>query len=341
MRRVHFKNTLSSQAAICDPEIIAHTWGCRNKSGMTKAFGGIFEMDSILLLILILLTTLTTAAQEVKVHARFTEDSVRIGEPIHYTLVAEYPGNYQVVFPDSTFNFAPFEFQSKRFVPTKTLNNISYDSVIYTLVSFEIDSLQLLSLPVFQVQKRDSLVYTPDADTVFFSAMVAVVPDSLAINQLPLKTNTAYNKVSWLLNYPVLLIIGGILLLTAIVVWIVFGKRIRKHFALKRLLKKHSTFISEFDQSIQNLNNTFHPDVAEKSMTLWKRYMEELSSRPYTKYTSKEIRELEKGELTQALQAVDRMIYARLQPESLSAFDQLKMFTINRFNQKLEEVKHG
>ncbi|MBX2895882.1 MAG: hypothetical protein KF763_10600 [Cyclobacteriaceae bacterium] len=294
-----------------------------------------------ILLIPVLLLTLAATAQEVKVRARFIEDSVRIGVPLRYTLVAEYPSQYQVLFPDSTFNFAPFEFHSKKFIPTKTLNNLSYDSAIYTLVSFEIDSLQLLSLPVFQVQKRDSLIYTPDVDTVFFSALVAAVPDSLAINQLPLKTNTAYNKVSWILNYPVLLIIAGTLLIGAIIIWVVFGKRIRKHFALKNLLKKHSSFLTEFDQTLQKLNSAFHPDVAEKSITLWKKYMEELSAKPYTKYTSKEIRELEKGELTQALQAVDKMIYARLQPESLAAFEQLKTFTINQFNQKLQEVKHG
>jgi hypothetical protein len=291
--------------------------------------------------ILLLFFIQTAYAQEVKVHARFDGDTVRIGLPICYTVVAQYPSYYQVLFPDSTFSFAPFEFQSKRFVPTKTQNNLSYDSVVYTLVSFEIDSLQTLSLPVFQVQKRDSLVYFTEPDTLFFSAMVGPLPDSLAINQLPLKTNTAYNKVSWILNYPILLIIAGILLVIAIIVWIVFGKRIRKHYALKRLLKKHTSFISNFDFSVQKLNQNFHPDIAESSMTLWKKYMEELSAKPYTKYTSKEIRDLEKGELTQALQAVDRMIYARLQPESFSAFDQLKEFTINRFNQKLQEVKHG
>jgi hypothetical protein len=292
-------------------------------------------------LIPVLLLTLAATAQEVKVRARFIEDSVRIGAPLRYTLAAEYPSHYQVLFPDSTFNFAPFEFQSKKFIPTQTLNNLSYDSAIYTLVSFEIDSLQLLSLPVFQVQKRDSIIYTPDADTVYFSALVAAVPDSLAINQLPLKTNTAYNKVSWILNYPVLLMMAGTLLIVAIIIWVVFGKRIRKHFALKNLLKKHSSFLTEFDQNLQKLNSAFHPDVAEKSITVWKKYMEELSAQPYTKYTSKEIREIAKGEVTQALQAVDKMIYARLQPESLAAFEQLKTFTINQFNQKLQEVKHG
>jgi len=293
------------------------------------------------LFILFFFVVHTSFSQEVKVHARFESDTVRIGLPIRYTVVAHYPSQYQVLFPDSTFSFAPFEFHSKKFVPTKTFNNISYDSVVYTLVSFEIDSIQTLGLPVFQVQKRDSLVYFTDADTVFFSALVAHIPDSLAINQLPLKTNTAYNKVSWILNYPVLLIIGAILLVVAIIVWIVFGKRIRKHFLLKRMLKKHTTFLTTFDQSINKLNQAFNPDVAENSITLWKKYMEELSARPYTKFTSKEIRELEKGELTQPLQAVDKMIYARLKPESFSAFEQLKEFTINRFNQKLQEVKHG
>lgn len=293
------------------------------------------------LFILFLFLAQAAYTQEVKVHAQFDGDTVRIGLPIRYTVVAQYPSRYQVLFPDSTFNFAPFEFQSKKFAPTRTQNNLSYDSVVYTLVSFEIDSLQTLSLPVFQIQKVDSLVYLTDPDTVFFSALVGPIPDSLAMNQLPLKTNTAYNKVSWILNYPVLLIAGGVLLLTAIVVWIIFGKKIRRHFAVKRLVRKHTSFLSAFDQSILKLNQNFHPDIAEGSITIWKKYMEELSAKPYTKYTSKEIREVEKGELTQALQAVDRMIYARLQPESFSAFDQLKEFTVNRFNQKLHEVKHG
>lgn len=292
------------------------------------------------LFILLSVIAQTAWAQEVNVHARFEGDTVRIGLPIRFTVVAQYPSQYQVLFPDSTFSFAPFEFQSKKFTPTKTRNNLSYDSVVYTLVSFEIDSIQTLSLPVFQIQKRDSLVYFTEPDTVFFSALVGPIPDSLAINQLPLKTNTAYNKVSWILNYPVLLIIGGVLLLAGIVVWLLFGKRIRKHFTLKRLRSKHTSFLSAFDQSVQKLNQKFQPEVAEHSITLWKKYMEDLSSKPYTKFTSKEIRDLEKGELTQALQAVDRMIYARLQPENFSAFEQLKGFTINRFNQKLQELKH-
>lgn len=272
---------------------------------------------------------------------RFETDTVKLGKPIDYYLTVTYPKNTSVLFPDSTFSFAPFEFQKKSFFITKTENDVSYDSVIYTLTTFEIDSIQTLALPVFQPQKKDCVIFYSVADTVFFKKMVDAVPDSLAISQLPLKTNTAYNPVNWLLNYPLALIISGVLLVVLVVIWILFGKRIKRYFAVKRLTKSHSAFIGRFEQSVEGLKNSFTPELAESAVTIWKKYMEELSSRPYTKFTSREIREAEKGELGQALHSVDRMIYGRMVPETFDSFQELKTFTQNKFNQKLEEVKHG
>jgi len=275
------------------------------------------------------------------VKGRFETDTVKLGKPIDYYLTVTYPKNTSVLFPDSTFSFAPFEFQKKSFFTTKTENNVSYDSVIYTLTTFEIDSIQMLALPVFQLQKKDCVIFYSGVDTVFFKKMVDAVPDSLAISQLPLKTNTAYNPVNWLLNYPLGLIISGVLLVVFLIIWVLFGKRIKKYFAVKRLTKSHSAFISRFEQTVEGLKNSFTPELAESAVTIWKKYMEEISSRPYTKFTSREIREAEKGELGQALHSVDRMIYGRIVPETFDSFQELKAFTQNKFNQKLEEVKHG
>lgn len=271
----------------------------------------------------------------------FDVDTVKLGEPLKFYLTATYPQTYQVLFPDSTFSFAPFEFQKKRYFQTKTTSGLSYDSVIYTLATYEIDKIQTLALPVFQLQKKDSLPYLTETDTVYFKELVGALPDSLAISQLPLKTNTAYNPVSWLLNYPLLLLGGGIVLLIAIVCWIIFGKRIRKYFILKKLGKRHELFLSRFDETVEKLKSGFSPEVAEVSVTIWKKYMEELSSRPYTKFTSREIREQESSELGQPLRSVDKMIYGRLAPETFDSFHQLKEFTKNQFNLKVEEVKHG
>lgn len=291
----------------------------------------------------ILLTFISSVciSQEIQVKGHFEGDTVKLGQPIQFHLTATYPRSVQVLFPDSTFSFAPFEFQKKKFFTTKTENGISYDSVIYTLSTYEIDSLQRLALPVFQLQKKDCLVYYSETDTVFFKKLVNAVPDSLAINQLPLKTNTAYNPVSWLLNYPLALIIGGSLLLIAIIVWIIFGKRIRKYFTVKQLTRSHAAFMNRFEQSVEKVKSSFSPELAESSVLIWKKYMEELSAKPYTKYTSREIRETENDELGQTLHSVDRMVYGRISPETFDSFQQLKDFTQNRFNQKIEEVKHG
>lgn len=290
---------------------------------------------------LLLLISNLGFSQEVKVRGYFDVDTVKLGEPLKFYLTATYPQTYQVLFPDSTFSFAPFEFQKKRYFQTKTTSGLSYDSVIYTLATYEIDKIQTLALPVFQLQKKDSLPYLTETDTVYFKELVGALPDSLAISQLPLKTNTAYNPVSWLLNYPLLLLGGGIVLLIAIVCWIIFGKRIRKYFILKKLGKRHELFLSRFDETVEKLKSGFSPEVAEVSVTIWKKYMEELSSRPYTKFTSREIREQESSELGQPLRSVDKMIYGRLAPETFDSFHQLKEFTKNQFNLKVEEVKHG
>lgn len=291
----------------------------------------------------ILLTFISSVciSQEIQVKGHFEGDTVKLGQPIEFHLTATYPRSVQVLFPDSTFSFAPFEFQKKKFFTTKTENGISYDSVIYTLSTYEIDSLQRLSLPVFKLQKKDCVVFYSETDTVFFKKLVNAVPDSLAINQLPLKTNTAYSPVSWLLNYPLALIIGGSLLLIALIVWIIFGKRIRKYFTVKQLTRSHAAFMNRFEQSVEKVKSSFSPELAESSVLIWKKYMEELSAKPYTKYTSREIRETENDELGQTLHSVDRMVYGRIYPETFDSFQQLKDFTQNRFNQKIEEVKHG
>lgn len=294
-----------------------------------------------LLYILLLVFITTGFSQEIVVKGHFNTDTVKLGQPIQYHLTARYDRTKQVLFPDSTFSFAPFEYQKKIFFTTQTVNNTSYDSVIYTLSTFEIDSLQWLALPVFQPQQKDCVIFYSQADTVFFKHLVSAMPDSLAINELPLKTNTAYNPVSWLLNYPILLIVGGSLILILLLVWIFFGKKIKRYFTVKRLSQSHVAFLNRFETSVEKLKSSFSPELAETAMAIWKKYMEELSSKPYTKYTSREILEMEKNDLGGPLHSVDRMIYGRITPDSFDPFHALKEFSQNRFNQKIEEVKHG
>src|SRR6187455_220135 len=112
-----------------------------------------------LCLSLVLIGGLSTRAQEVRVHSGFLVDSLGIGDEGGYFLTARYPSELNILFPDSTYNFAPFEYARKVYYPTKTTNGQSYDSAIYYLSTFEIDKLQSLSLPVFQFTDLDTTTH--------------------------------------------------------------------------------------------------------------------------------------------------------------------------------------
>lgn len=295
----------------------------------------------ILVLSACLLVSVFSSAQEVKVRGHFSADSIQIGKPISYYLSARYPEKKTVLFPDSSYSFAPFEFLKKNYVPTVTKDGISYDSVIYTLTTFEIDSLQTLSLPVFVVEEQDCTRVVPITDTVIFDKTVENLPDSTQLAKIPLKTNTNYWNVSWLLNYPLLSIIVGVVIILLIIGWLVFGRRIRQHFQRKRLEKKHLAFLENFNQWIERSESDGSAKSAETALFIWKKYIEDLVGRPYTKFTTKEISQYESDpRLMESLWAIDRMIYAQ-QSQGKGLFANLKSYSEDQYFKKLEEIKNG
>ena len=297
--------------------------------------------ERVLVSVVLLSFSSFTCAQEVNVRGHFASDSIQLGKPISYFLTAHYPKESSVVFPDSSYSFAPFEFQKKRFVATQTINGISYDSVIYTLSTFEIDSIQSLKLPVFVVHEKDCTLVYAETDAVFFDKAVKSLPDSVQLEKIPLKTNTNYFTVSWLFNYPLVAIILGVLLVILIVCWIIFGKIIIRYFKIKRISKKHQTFLQQFNAAVEKSQSNFSSQSTENALLIWKDYLENLVDIPFTKYTTKEIREQEKDErLGQSLSAIDRMIYAN-QPGEKEYFINLKTYSEDQFYKKLEKLKNG
>lgn len=286
--------------------------------------------------------TLTLRGQEIKVSGGFLKDSVQIGEPLEYYLTARYPQSLTVLFPDSTISFVPFEFNKKKFFTTHTTHGISYDSVLYLLSTFEVDKVQYLNLPIFVTSAKDCTAYVSTPDSVYLVELVKKMPpDSLSTQNLPLKTNTLYEKVFTQFNYIILIILGGVLLVTVIVVWVVFGKKIRTYFQVRKLQKNHLRFLNTFTEYVQQLTSDFSRERAEISVSLWKKYLEQLEQKPYTKLTTRETMQLEPNEqLGHDLQMVDRAIYGN-QTAVLEPLQKLQKFAEERFQKKLEEVKHG
>jgi hypothetical protein len=281
-------------------------------------------------------------AQDIKVRGQFLEDSVKIGQQVPFSLTASYPRNQDILFPDSSFSFAPFEFIQKKFFTTITKDSVSYDSVVYYISTFDVTDLQKLRLPVFVVQPRDcTMVYSLE-DSLKLIRTVKDFPDSLSIDKLPVKLTVAYQKVSWTLNYPLIILIVGTLLLIIITLWIAFGTQIRKRIILRRLQRNHATFINKFNAMAEQLKSGKSSSQTEEIVIVWKKYMEGLVAKPFTKYTSKEIIALEKDQtLGDALRSIDRLIYGGFTDFTDASFAALRTYTEDQYHKKTEEVKNG
>jgi len=280
-------------------------------------------------------------SQNVTVRSRFLADSLKIGEKIPFAVTATYPRKVNILYPDSTYSFNPFEFESKEYFATKTKDSVSYDSVVYYISSYEIDSIQTFRMPVYVLQGRDCTTVFGATDSIFLKQMVDHVPDSVNAEQLPLKINTKYLNVSWLFNYPIALYVGGALLLIAIVVWFVFGKRIRRYFKLKRLNKDHSEFLARYAEAINEMEAGYSTKKAETALVIWKKYMESLEQKPYTKYSSKEIlRFINDGNLPAALRAIDKMVYGGVASDT-NVFAELREVSRSHYNEKLRQLNNG
>src|SRR6187551_1589180 len=119
----------------------------------------------------LLLGSVGVSEAQVAVRGGFFLDSLSVGDETGFFLSATYPRNVNVIFPDSTFDYQPFEFNRKRYFPTQTTNGKSYDSVIYYLSTFEVDRILQLSLPVFQLNPQDCTVFTSNVDTVLMTQL--------------------------------------------------------------------------------------------------------------------------------------------------------------------------
>ncbi len=232
------------------------------------------------------------------------------------------------------------ELESKQFFPTVTRDSISYDSVVYYLTSYEIDSIQTFSMPVFVIHGADCTAVFGRRDSIRLKEYIAHVPDSVEAARLPLKVNTNYTSVSWLFNYPLASLIIGVLLVALLVVWIIFGKRILRHFRLKRMMKAHNEFMQKFRAAVQAVQKDFSAKDAENALVLWKRYMENLEERPYSKYSSREIvRFFDDKELPVALRKIDRMVYGGV-GEDVTAFDDLGTVSLKHYNDKIRKINN-
>lgn len=280
-------------------------------------------------------------SQEIKVRGKFLADSVMIGAKVAYTLSVRHASKQNILFPDSADNFFPFEFLEKKYVPTKTKDGTSYDSAVYYLQTFEVDSIQTLTLPLYVVSPADCTRLYPAKDSIRLASTVNDIPDSVTLRELPLKPIVTYEPVPFKINYLLIGAIAGSVLFITIGGWALFGKKIRRYYLTQRLRRNYEKFIEDYAALLSQIKNGASSTHAESTLFTWKKYMENLEYIPYTKLTTRETaRIIAEQSLKQSLQAIDRAIYGN-QEVSIQPFETLRSFAEQKYMNKLEEVKHG
>jgi hypothetical protein len=280
-------------------------------------------------------------AQEVKVNGGFLSDSLKIGEKTAFFLAAHYPSSETVVFPDSTFRYFPFEWNDKKYFPTISKNGTSIDSAVYYLSSFEVDRVQYLNLPVYIVQPKDCTAIQSLRDSVLIVQQVATIPDSIPVDKLPLKMNTAFETVPYQFNFWILIFVVAGLIIAAVLVWVIYGKKIRRYFITRRLKRKHFQFQTSYNAIVEQLTREFSPPKTESALSTWKKYMEQLESRPFTSLTTRETLQVIPDEsLATNLSKIDSAVYGN-NTTVMDSLQHLRSFADERFAKKLNEVNHG
>lgn len=293
-------------------------------------------MKRVVFMVFILVSNLVLG-QEVKIKGGFLEDSLGIGTEIHYWLVASYPSQIELILPDSNYSYDPYDFLSLEYSNTTLVEKSAYDSVVYTLQSFDIDPVQYFQAKAIIID-QDSFEISSNIDSIYFQELVSVVSDTTL-----LKTNLSYAFVEQEFNYPLLWLILLALVVVLMVLALIFGRKIQRHFKVKRLKSDYNIFSTTISNAIRKLQEKPNPDIAENALIEWKKYLEKLEKHPYTKYTTKEILSFDSNqELKDTLKVIDRTVYGKVEQEEVfKSFQDIEDFTQHRYSMMLDHIKNG
>lgn len=271
------------------------------------------------------------------VEASFKEDSFRIGQYLHYRLSITYPKERVAIIPDSAFNYYPFEYITKTYYPTRTDSLYAYDSIIYTLASYETIKTQRLSLPIYFFINKDTTKLISLPDSVTITRLIT------AESEKDVQADAALLSTIKKFNYPYLIAGTISILLILFILYKIFGKIIIKRYKLIVLSATHNKFIKEYEVLSAQFKNSADLRIIEQTLAIWKNYLTRLENKPINTFTTKELILLyDQEELESTLQSLDRNVYGGLVTQDTNdALQTIKRFTNRRFQLRRREITNG
>ena len=267
-------------------------------------------------------------SQEINYKIYFLDKEIKIGDSIKLVSVIKYPKEIELIQPDSSYKFFPFTFIKKKNFQSKLNQELIFDSTLYFLRSFEIDSIQFIKLNSFILKENDSLEISSNFDTVYFRSLVENVDQNI-------KMNLSYNSILSILNTYRLTLYSITFILSIFIFYLIFRKKIIQYIRKRKVLKNHNLFKIEFEKLNKQFKLDSNKKNLEKILLKWKRYMENLSLIPYSSMTSKEIIEFtDDMNLIESLRYLDKIIYSNklIELEKISFNDLLESAECKTFD---------
>ncbi|TGE23784.1 hypothetical protein E5K00_00795 [Hymenobacter aquaticus] len=267
--------------------------------------------------------------------SRFMRPGTRVGEIIDYELSYAHRPGLEVIFPDSTAEFKPFEYVGKTFYPTRTSRGQSVDRTVYHLRTFTLDPVQRLSLPVTLLQGNDTVTVPSTAASV---RLQRTAPPTAGPEAPALRQNTRLVPVPTQFNYPYWLAGTGVVAVLLGGVFIGFRGALRLRYQRYRLRKNHAYFLAQYARHIERFTLSRSLINMERAITLWKNYLTGLEDNTINSLTTKEIVAHYENDhdVNTALRITDRVIYGNQFTEEESetdlAFVLLRDFAQRRYD---------
>ena len=256
------------------------------------------------IVILIFIFSSQLFSQEINYQIYFLEKDIKIGDSIKLVSIINYPKEIELIQPDSSFKFFPFSFVKKENFESKLNERIISDSSLYILRSFEIDSIQSIRLNSFILNGKDCLEISSNYDTVYFKSLVNNTDQKV-------KKNMSFNEILSIINTYKLLLYSIVFICLILAVYLLFRKKIIAYFRKRKVLKSYALFNKEFEKIKKQFKTNADKNNLEKIILIWKRYIEKLTSIPYSSMTTKEIIDFFDNEnLIKSLKYIDEMIYS-------------------------------
>ncbi|MHA7131986.1 hypothetical protein [Algoriphagus namhaensis] len=293
-------------------------------------------MAKILQATLLLLIPFFTFAQQVKVEGYFLQDSAKLGERVGYVLKAQYPESYQMLFPDSSYNFGEQVLLEKQVFATATTEGVTVDSAVYFLSNFSLDPSIYVALPVYEILPYDSIPHFPLEAELKLKLTIDTIPE-----QLQFRENNVYQPLEKQTNWIILGLWTGGVLVILLLVYLLFAKRIQKYLKERGEKRRWKRFEARWKKQTEELNSNPSIQLADELIGNWKSYLEHLTREPYQEWTSSEISaKLEDKKVFDALRGIDLIIYAGQTEQSKEATDYLLELSRKTYENKVNQIKH-